>query len=108
MTVPFYTPRFSKQNIQVQFRKELDSRLIMADDEFTDINGKPLSLEYRFHSSFCREFIVSAPKVSLLKVMVYTCMVWLFAYAVFFVTEVRWFTSQDAHVMMLLSTDLSR
>ncbi|XP_048841721.1 phosphatidylinositol N-acetylglucosaminyltransferase subunit H [Brienomyrus brachyistius] len=59
----------------------------MADDEFTDINGKPLSLEYRFHSSFCREFIVSAPKMSLLKVMVYTCSVWLFAYAVFFVTE---------------------
>ncbi|KAI1897290.1 hypothetical protein AGOR_G00081800 [Albula goreensis] len=57
------------------------------DDKFTDINGKAIFLECQNHSSFCREFTVSAPKVSLLRVMVYTCSVWLVAYVVFFLTE---------------------
>ncbi|KPP70889.1 phosphatidylinositol N-acetylglucosaminyltransferase subunit H-like [Scleropages formosus] len=59
----------------------------MSEEKFTDINGKPISLECRSHSSFCREFVVSAPKVSLRAVMVCTCAVWLSAYAAFFVTK---------------------
>lgn len=61
----------------------------MEDEAFTDISGKPISLDCQSHSSFCREFIISSPKVSMGKVMVYTCSVWLLAYAVFFFTQVR-------------------
>ncbi|XP_076873699.1 phosphatidylinositol N-acetylglucosaminyltransferase subunit H [Brachyhypopomus gauderio] len=56
-------------------------------NELTDINGRPISLDCQTYSPFCREFTVSSPKVSLCKVTVCTCSVWLFAYAVFFVTE---------------------
>ncbi|KTG37323.1 hypothetical protein cypCar_00004916 [Cyprinus carpio] len=59
----------------------------MAEEEFTDINGNSISLDCQTHSDFCREFTVTSPKLSLRKVMVYTCFVWLFAYAVFFFTE---------------------
>ncbi|XP_005725067.1 phosphatidylinositol N-acetylglucosaminyltransferase subunit H [Pundamilia nyererei] len=59
----------------------------MEDEAFTDICGKPISLDCQSHSSFCREFIISSPKVSMGKVMVYTCSVWLLAYAVFFFTQ---------------------
>ncbi|XP_069014590.1 phosphatidylinositol N-acetylglucosaminyltransferase subunit H [Embiotoca jacksoni] len=59
----------------------------MEDETFSDISGKNISLECQNHSSFCREFTVSSPKVSIGKVMVYTCAVWLVAYTVFFFTE---------------------
>lgn len=59
----------------------------MEDEVFTDISGKPISLDCQTHSSFCREFTVSAPKMSIGKVIVYTCCVWLLAYAVFFFTQ---------------------
>lgn len=59
----------------------------MAEEEFTDINGNSISLHCQTHSAFCREFAVNSPKMSLRKVMVYTCFIWLFAYAVFFFTE---------------------
>ncbi|XP_031721838.1 phosphatidylinositol N-acetylglucosaminyltransferase subunit H [Anarrhichthys ocellatus] len=59
----------------------------MEDETFTDINGKAISLDCRSHSSLCREFTVSVPKVSIGKVLVFTCSVWLLAYAVFFFTE---------------------
>lgn len=62
---------------------------MMEDEAYTDINGKPISLDYERHSSFCKEFTVSSPKMSIGKVVVYTCCVWLLAYAVFVVTEVR-------------------
>ncbi|TRY56983.1 hypothetical protein DNTS_023904 [Danionella cerebrum] len=58
----------------------------MAEEEFTDINGNSISLECHTHSSFCKEFTVTSPKLSLRRVMVITCCVWLFAYAVFFFT----------------------
>lgn len=59
----------------------------MEDEVFTNISGKPISLDCQTHSSFCREFTVSSPKMSIGKVMVYTCSVWLLAYAVFFFTQ---------------------
>ncbi|XP_051581249.1 phosphatidylinositol N-acetylglucosaminyltransferase subunit H [Myxocyprinus asiaticus] len=59
----------------------------MAEEEFTDINGNSISLDCQNHSAFCREFTVNSPKMSLRKVMVYTCVTWLFAYAIFFFTE---------------------
>ncbi|XP_028295108.1 phosphatidylinositol N-acetylglucosaminyltransferase subunit H [Gouania willdenowi] len=60
---------------------------MMEDETFTDISGKPITLDCHSHSSFCREFNISSPKVSIGKVMVYTCSVWLVAYAVFFFTQ---------------------
>ncbi|XP_054617716.1 phosphatidylinositol N-acetylglucosaminyltransferase subunit H [Dunckerocampus dactyliophorus] len=59
----------------------------MEDQAYTDISGKTISLECQNHSGFCREFTVSSPKVSIGKVMVYTCSVWLAAYTVFFFTQ---------------------
>lgn len=59
----------------------------MEEETFTDIDGKAISLDCQDHSSFCREFTVSLPKVSFWKVMGSTCSVWLIAYAVFFFTE---------------------
>ncbi|TNM95083.1 hypothetical protein fugu_017842 [Takifugu bimaculatus] len=59
----------------------------MEDESFTDISGKPVSLDCRSHSNFCREFTVSSAKISIGKVLAYTCCVWLLAYAVFWVTE---------------------
>ena len=61
----------------------------MDDEKYTDINGKPIALDYQRHLSFCTEFIVSSPKVSIGKVVVATCFVWIFAYAVFCFTDVR-------------------
>lgn len=60
----------------------------MEDASFTDISGKPISLDCQSHSGFCREFIVSSAKTSIGKVLTCTCCVWLLAYAVFWVTEV--------------------
>ncbi|KAM9356085.1 phosphatidylinositol N-acetylglucosaminyltransferase subunit H [Pholidichthys leucotaenia] len=57
------------------------------EEKFADISGKPLTLDCQSHSSFCREFIVSTPKVSIGKVVACTCCVWLLAYAVFFITQ---------------------
>uniref|UniRef100_A0A3Q3WWL5 Phosphatidylinositol N-acetylglucosaminyltransferase subunit H conserved domain-containing protein n=1 Tax=Mola mola TaxID=94237 RepID=A0A3Q3WWL5_MOLML len=59
----------------------------MEGEAFTDINGNAISLDCQNHSGSCREFTVSSPKMSIGKVIVYTCCVWLLAYAVFFVTE---------------------
>ncbi|XP_061901121.1 phosphatidylinositol N-acetylglucosaminyltransferase subunit H [Entelurus aequoreus] len=59
----------------------------MGDEAYSDISGKTISLECQNHSSFCREFTVSSPKMSIGKVMVYTCCVWLAAYTVFFFTQ---------------------
>lgn len=59
----------------------------MEEETFTDIDGRPISLDRQDHSSFCREFTVSLPKVSFWKVMGYTSSVWLIAYGVFFFTE---------------------
>jgi len=63
----------------------------MSGEEFTDINGNSISLDCQTHSGFCREFTVTSPKLSMRKVMVCTCFIWLFAYAIFFFTEVRTF-----------------
>ncbi|XP_061603048.1 phosphatidylinositol N-acetylglucosaminyltransferase subunit H [Cololabis saira] len=59
----------------------------MEDEAFINVSGKPITMDCQKHSSFCREFTVSSPKVSIGKVMVFTCSVWLVAYAIFFFTE---------------------
>ncbi|XP_030627842.1 phosphatidylinositol N-acetylglucosaminyltransferase subunit H [Chanos chanos] len=59
----------------------------MTDEKFTDINGKAISLSCQNHSPLCREFTVSSAKVSLRKIMVYTSVVWLCAYTLFYFTE---------------------
>lgn len=73
----------------------------MEDDAFTDISGKAISLDCQSHSSLCREFTVSVPKVSIAKVMVFTCCVWLLAYAVFFFTENTAFLSGAIFVTLV-------
>lgn len=60
---------------------------MMEEESFTDITGKPITLDCQDHASFCREFTVSSAKVSIAKVMVYTCCVWLLAYTVFCFTQ---------------------
>uniref|UniRef100_A0A8C8LQH9 Phosphatidylinositol N-acetylglucosaminyltransferase subunit H conserved domain-containing protein n=2 Tax=Oncorhynchus TaxID=8016 RepID=A0A8C8LQH9_ONCTS len=64
-----------------------DQHYSMEDETYTDIDGKAISLECQSHSGFCREFTVSSAKVSIGRVMAYTCAVWLSAYIIFFVTE---------------------
>ncbi|XP_076128225.1 phosphatidylinositol N-acetylglucosaminyltransferase subunit H-like [Alosa pseudoharengus] len=59
----------------------------MAVNQFTDINGKTITLDSQSHTDFCREFTISNPKLSLRSILMYTCTVWLFAYAVFFITD---------------------
>ncbi|XP_028858605.1 phosphatidylinositol N-acetylglucosaminyltransferase subunit H isoform X2 [Denticeps clupeoides] len=60
----------------------------MADDSLTDIYGNRIGVACRCHSDLCREVTVSGPKLSLRSVLVYTCGVWLLAYAAFCCTEV--------------------
>ncbi|CAB1339816.1 unnamed protein product [Coregonus sp. 'balchen'] len=50
-----------------------DQQYSMEDETYTDIDGKAISLECQRHSGFCREFTVSSAKVSIGRVMVYTC-----------------------------------
>uniref|UniRef100_A0A671N073 Phosphatidylinositol glycan anchor biosynthesis, class H n=1 Tax=Sinocyclocheilus anshuiensis TaxID=1608454 RepID=A0A671N073_9TELE len=76
----------------------------MAEEEFTDINGYSISLDCQTRSAFCREFTVTSPKLSLRKVMVYTCFVWLFAYAVFFFTEVRTSDTVDHETLLIIGS----
>ncbi|KAG7316314.1 hypothetical protein KOW79_019855 [Hemibagrus wyckioides] len=57
------------------------------NEEFTDIRGKPIKLSCQDYSPFCREFTVSSAKLSLVRVMVFTCIVWLLAYAAFYLTQ---------------------
>ncbi|XP_028858604.1 phosphatidylinositol N-acetylglucosaminyltransferase subunit H isoform X1 [Denticeps clupeoides] len=59
----------------------------MADDSLTDIYGNRIGVACRCHSDLCREVTVSGPKLSLRSVLVYTCGVWLLAYAAFCCTE---------------------
>ncbi|RVE56186.1 hypothetical protein OJAV_G00233480 [Oryzias javanicus] len=59
----------------------------MEAETFSDIRGHPITLDCQRHSSFCSEFTVSSPKVSIGKVMAYTCSVWLLAYFLFFFTQ---------------------
>ncbi|KAI7799792.1 phosphatidylinositol N-acetylglucosaminyltransferase subunit H [Triplophysa rosa] len=73
----------------------------MAEEEFTDINGNSISLDCQTHSAFCREFTVNSPKLSLRKVMVYTCFIWIFAYAIFFFTENTAFLSSAIIVTLV-------
>ncbi|TSR99401.1 Phosphatidylinositol N-acetylglucosaminyltransferase subunit H [Bagarius yarrelli] len=57
------------------------------EEEFTDIDGNPIKLSCQNYSPFCREFTVSSAKLSLLRVMMFTSIVWLLAYAAFYVTQ---------------------
>lgn len=80
---------FLSANVRFSSTRPVFVAFMMEDEAFTDINGKAISLECQSHAGFCREFTVSSPKMSIGKVMVYTCCVWLLAYIVFFFTEVR-------------------
>lgn len=71
----------------------------MAVNQFTDINGKAITLDTQSHTDFCREFTVSTPKLSLRSVLIYTCIIWLLAYAVFFITEVS-LTERDLRLVV--------
>ncbi|XP_017310984.1 phosphatidylinositol N-acetylglucosaminyltransferase subunit H [Ictalurus punctatus] len=56
-------------------------------EEFTDISGKTIKLSCQNYSPFCREFTISSAKLSLGRVMAFTCTVWLLAYTAFYLTQ---------------------
>ncbi|XP_003472410.1 phosphatidylinositol N-acetylglucosaminyltransferase subunit H [Cavia porcellus] len=60
----------------------------MEDERiFSDICGGRLALQRRYYSSFCREFCVSCPRLSLRSLTSVTCTVWLVAYGLFTLCE---------------------
>ncbi|XP_043930105.1 phosphatidylinositol N-acetylglucosaminyltransferase subunit H [Protopterus annectens] len=54
---------------------------------FTNVYGNKISLKCESHSALCQEFTVTSPKLSLHSVTTCTCIVWVFAYAVFYCTQ---------------------
>lgn len=66
------------------------SRGIMEDERsFSDICGGRLALQRRYYSPSCREFCLSCPRLSLRSLTAVTCTVWLAAYGLFTLCEVR-------------------
>ncbi|KAM4664763.1 phosphatidylinositol N-acetylglucosaminyltransferase subunit H [Discoglossus pictus] len=57
------------------------------DLQFSDIHGSQIQLQLQSYNDSCREFSVTCPKLSLRTLTVWTCAVWLVAYAVFFGTQ---------------------
>lgn len=62
----------------------------MEDElSFSDIYGGRLALLRRYYSPSCREFCLSCPRLSLRSLTAVTCSVWLAAYGLFTLCEVR-------------------
>ncbi|XP_053330496.1 phosphatidylinositol N-acetylglucosaminyltransferase subunit H isoform X2 [Spea bombifrons] len=57
------------------------------DEEFSDIQGRKLTLQQRSYSRTCREFNITCPKLSLRSLTTSTCTIWLIAYAIFAYTQ---------------------
>lgn len=60
-----------------------------AEQSFSDICGGRLALQRRYYSPSCREFCVSCPRLSLRSLTAVTCTVWLAAYGLFTLCEVK-------------------
>lgn len=56
---------------------------------FSDICGGRLALHRRYYSPSCLEFCLSCPRISLRSLTAVTCTVWLAAYGLFTLCEVR-------------------
>ena len=62
----------------------------MEDEQsFSDICGGRLALQRRYYSPSCREFCLSCPRISFRSLTAVTCTVWLAAYGLFTLCEVR-------------------
>lgn len=62
----------------------------MEDEKsFSDICGGHLSLRRRYYSPYCREFGLSSARLSLRSLTAVTCAVWLAAYGLFTLCEVK-------------------
>lgn len=62
----------------------------MEDERsFSDICGGRLALHRRYYSPSCLEFCLSCPRISLRSLTAVTCTVWLAAYGLFTLCEVR-------------------
>lgn len=62
----------------------------MEDEKsFSDICGGRLALRRRYYSPYCREFGLSSARLSLCSLTAVTCAVWLAAYGLFTLCEVK-------------------
>ena len=62
----------------------------MEDEQsFSDIYGGRLALQRRCYSPSCLEFCLSCPRITLRSLTAVTCTVWLAAYGLFTLCEVR-------------------
>lgn len=62
----------------------------MEDEKsFSDICGGRLALRRRYYSPYCREFGLSSARLSLWSLTAVTCAVWLAAYGLFTLCEVK-------------------
>lgn len=59
------------------------------EKSFSDICGGRLALRRRYYSPYCREFGLSSPRLSLRSLTAVTCAVWLVAYGLFTLCEVK-------------------
>ena len=65
---------------------------------FSDICGGRLALHRRYYSPSCLEFCLSCPRISLRSLTAVTCTVWLAAYGLFTLCEVRPASESGARV----------
>lgn len=71
-------------------RRDIQVCEAMEDEKsFSDICGGRLALRRRYYSPYCREFGLSSARLSLCSLTAVTCAVWLAAYGLFTLCEVK-------------------
>lgn len=71
-------------------RRERPALAAMEDEKsFSDICGGRVVLRRRYYSPYCREFGLSSARLSLRSLTAVTCAVWLAAYGLFTLCEVK-------------------
>lgn len=70
-------------------RQRLASAAMEDEKSFSDICGGRVVLRRRYYSPYCREFGLSSARLSLRSLTAVTCVVWLAAYGLFTLCEVK-------------------
>lgn len=70
-------------------RERLASAAMEDEKSFSDICGGRVVLRRRYYSPYCREFGLSSARLSLRSLTAVTCAVWLAAYGLFTLCEVK-------------------
>lgn len=70
-------------------RERLASAAMEDEKSFSDICGGRVVLRRRYYSPYCREFGLSSARLSLRSLTAVTCVVWLAAYGLFTLCEVK-------------------